>query len=33
MLMGINMVANNPDKRKAWQIPTFKIDAMTISGE
>jgi PmbA protein len=33
MLMGINMVANNPDKRQSWQIPTFKIDAMTISGE
>jgi PmbA protein len=33
MLMGINMVADNADKRKSWQIPTFKIDAMTISGE
>jgi len=33
MLMGINMVANNADKRKSWQIPTFKIDSMTISGE
>jgi PmbA protein len=33
MMMGINMIANNADKRKSWQIPTFKIDSMTISGE
>lgn len=33
MLMGISMVADNADNRISWQIPTFKIDAMTISGE
>ena len=33
MLNGIEMIANNPDKKKAQQIPTFKIDEMTISGE
>jgi PmbA protein len=33
MLLGIEMVANNPDTRKSWQFPTFKIAEMTISGE
>ena len=33
MLNGIEMVANNPDKMRSYQIPTFKIAEMTISGE
>ncbi|MBQ6269425.1 MAG: TldD/PmbA family protein [Bacteroidetes bacterium] len=33
MLNGIEMVANNPDKKRSYQIPTFKIAEMTISGE
>jgi PmbA protein len=33
MLNGITMIANNADTRKAWQIPSFKINEMTISGE
>ena len=33
MMMGIEMIANNPNTRRAMQIPTFKIASMTISGE
>lgn len=32
MLSGI-VVANNPDERKKLQIPTFRIEEMTIGGE
>jgi PmbA protein len=33
MLMNISKIANNPNERKAWKLPTFLIDEMTISGE
>ena len=33
MMLGISKVANNPNERKAWKIPSFLIDEMTISGE
>ena len=33
MLMNISKVANNPNERRAWKLPSFLIDEMTISGE
>ena len=33
MMMNISKVANNPNERVPWKIPSFLIDEMTISGE
>ncbi|MDR0926494.1 MAG: TldD/PmbA family protein [Ignavibacteria bacterium] len=32
MLNGIGMIGNNPDERRAWQVPSFIVDGLTISG-
>lgn len=33
MMLGISKIANNPNERRAWKIPSFLIDEMTVSGE
>ncbi|MCL2040016.1 MAG: TldD/PmbA family protein [Bacteroidetes bacterium] len=33
MLLGIGKIANNPNERRAWKVPSFLIDEMTVSGE